>query len=618
VEEVSTLTVGAVFAGRYRIVELLGQGGTGSVFVAEDAVSGVQVALKVLRADTQLPGDIRRRFEREAQTIAQLDHPHLVRLEQFGFDEDGHPFMALELVRGGTLGHAIVDDGSMPEAEATRLAGQIAGALHAAHRLDIVHRDLKPTNVIIGTAATGERYAKVVDFGLAKLLGPEVTALTRPGRLLGTPHYVSPEQAIGARVDERSDLYSLGCVLHAMLAGEPPYDGAKMAELLERHVRSPIPPLPDRLVDGRPPSQGLIDLHQTLLAKAATARPMTAAVVEKICAALSAGEQVHVARELEAARNQAFGEPEHERTVATIRSHDSLADTAEPVIEPATTAITPTMVRDAAPLRADTLPPNPTTAIDVAPSRRDPPPLRAETLPPANSGIVDPALASRTDLLSPSSRTSDTRIDRPPEEATTTTPFQHPSRPPPSRAQPSRPPPPVEPPTLPTAPSLEMEVAKKLPPKRSSALSVVTALFAAVALLSVGYMLGRPAEQLASSVAQPAPPPKAPAPAPVEARAPVAVSPTPEAVRVDSVPTAATVLIDGQAIGTTPLDVPRSDAAQVLSIVLEGYEARTLTLTPDAPDASTVRLKQLPAPEPEPEPAKPVRKRKKKKKLPVW
>ena len=334
--DATTLSSGAVLAGRYKIESLLGRGGSGSVFVALDLVSGMRVALKVLRSTEPFGNPLRRRFEREAQAIAQLDHPNIVRIHEYGYCDDGGPYICLELVDGVTLGVVIVEGGPLPERESLRLMAQVADGLSAAHAQGIVHRDLKPTNVIVRRLPHGAMHAKVVDFGLAKLLGSEVTSLTAPGHVLGTPHYVSPEQAIGAGVDGRSDLYSLGCVMHAVLTGAPPFDSAKVNELLECHVRLPAPGLPSRLADGAAPTPGLIAMHRALLAKAALARPVDAAIVARILGALAEGHSVDVLAQLEEARKQAFASSlPSGQTMATLPSQDGLHDLVDdpPVVQ---------------------------------------------------------------------------------------------------------------------------------------------------------------------------------------------------------------------------------------------------------------------------------------------
>ena len=207
----------------YRIVSRLGAGGMGEVYKAHDSKLDRDVALKLLPRDVD--ADRLRRFHAEARTVSSLNHPHILVIHDFG-DLDGRPFIITELVEGDTLRQRL-ERGPLPLGETVAIATQIASALVSAHARAIVHRDIKPENVMVRP----DGYVKVLDFGLAKLVGPTahaattLIAATEVGVLLGTPHYMSPEQAEGKAVDERSDVFSLGVVLYELATGLRPFTG---------------------------------------------------------------------------------------------------------------------------------------------------------------------------------------------------------------------------------------------------------------------------------------------------------------------------------------------------------------------------------------------------------
>ena len=215
--------------GPYRIDERLGAGAMGEVFRAYDAKLDRPVALKVLPGDTASDPNRLRRFHDEARAASSLNHPHILVIHDFG-DVDGRPFIVTELVEGETVRQRLAR-GPMSVDETLRLARQIADALGAAHRRGIVHRDVKPENVMIRT----DGYAKVLDFGLAKLTSSDVaieeTRWTQPGAIVGTPRYMSPEQIRGLPADPRADVWALGVLIYEMLAGAPAFQGRSFADV---------------------------------------------------------------------------------------------------------------------------------------------------------------------------------------------------------------------------------------------------------------------------------------------------------------------------------------------------------------------------------------------------
>ena len=236
--------------GRYRVLRQLGAGGMGVVYRAEDSQLGRAVALKVLPATWAADAERRARFLREARSAAAVSHPNVAAVFDIG-EERGRAYIALELVEGSTL-RSVLSAGRLSLDEALRIGEALAAGLARAHAVGVVHRDLKPENVIL----TADREPKILDFGLAKLLssgGDDVSETTKTasvqwqtaeGRLLGTPGYLSPEQAAGDPVDARSDVFSFGVMLHEMLAGELPFRGASLAQLVASLLRDPPAPLP--------------------------------------------------------------------------------------------------------------------------------------------------------------------------------------------------------------------------------------------------------------------------------------------------------------------------------------------------------------------------------------
>ncbi len=232
-------------AGRYRIENLIGTGGFAKVFRATHTGTGQCVALKVLDG-TGLGDDVMmlRRFFREARASASLRHPNTVRVFDFGQEEDGTVYLAMELLTGRTLRaeqkSRLAASGSISEVEAVSIAIAVAQSLSEAHCLGLVHRDIGPNNIFLHEVAGSEPVVKVLDFGLVKDGGQP---LTRANQLFGTAAYMSPEQALGRRGDAKSDLYSLGILMWWMIAGSPPFAGGTPKEVMRCHVTESVPPL---------------------------------------------------------------------------------------------------------------------------------------------------------------------------------------------------------------------------------------------------------------------------------------------------------------------------------------------------------------------------------------
>jgi serine/threonine protein kinase/class 3 adenylate cyclase/uncharacterized membrane protein HdeD (DUF308 family) len=260
---------------RYRIEQLVGEGGMARVYLAYDPELDSQVALKVLREDLAENPEVVERFRREARSAASLrGHPNIVTLYDRGKTRDGSYYLAMEYVPGGALNDLIKREGLLPADKALGLTLQVAQALRLAHQRGIVHRDVKPQNVLL----TEEGEAKVADFGIAKAM--DTTAITRTGSVLGTPQYLSPEQALGQPATPKSDLYSLGVALYEMLTGELPHNAETPAAVLVKHIRGEL--RPPREINPDVPEQ-LNDVAVRLLAREPEDRyPDAGALVEDL------------------------------------------------------------------------------------------------------------------------------------------------------------------------------------------------------------------------------------------------------------------------------------------------------------------------------------------------
>jgi len=242
--------LGRVLDGKYEIVAPLGVGGMGSVYRARRVLIGDEVAVKVLHTKFVNDETLVERFRREARAAAQLQHPNVVTIHDYGEarGREGFAYIVMELVRGESLRQLLRREGRQTPARAVSLMRDVCAGVGAAHRRGIVHRDIKPDNIIVVPADEdnpAER-VKVVDFGIAKLrdMASDDGTLTAAGTIVGTPFYMSPEQCKGESLDPRADVYSLGALLYEMLAGSPPFNAPSLAGIILKHVSEPPPPLP--------------------------------------------------------------------------------------------------------------------------------------------------------------------------------------------------------------------------------------------------------------------------------------------------------------------------------------------------------------------------------------
>jgi tRNA A-37 threonylcarbamoyl transferase component Bud32 len=267
---------GSIVAGKYYVLELLGEGGMGQVYKARHLTLDKLVCIKILRAQLNDNPTVVGRFEREAKSASRLKHPNSIQILDFGnLEKNGGFYICMEYVEGRDLATLLNDEWPLAEPRVCHIIAQVLSALSAAHAAQVIHRDLKPENIMLERIGDDPDFVKVLDFGIAKIVAPEVPGLTKGDLVCGTPQYMSPEQATGAPLDARSDLYTVGVILYRMVTGFLPFEGRNPMDFLTKHAtEKPLAPRvrrPDAVI-----SAELEHLILRALEKDPSKRPQTA------------------------------------------------------------------------------------------------------------------------------------------------------------------------------------------------------------------------------------------------------------------------------------------------------------------------------------------------------
>jgi hypothetical protein len=388
--------------GAYRVLQQIGEGGMGSVWIAEHITLGRRAALKVLHPAFSNRPDIVTRFFNEARAATAISDPGIVQIFDFGEHVDGSAYIVMELLDGEPLDRRLTREGTLALHDALRLMRQVAGTLGAAHARGIVHRDLKPENVYIvrDPEVPGGERAKVLDFGIAKLVGdPGVGVKTQTAAVMGTPSFMSPEQCRGAgEVDQRSDVYALGCVLFALVTGRPPFQAAGVGDVIAMHLREPAP-APSQLRPGIPPAFDQLVLR--CLAKVPAQRFATAGELAiAMGALLGSSPQVPAARTsyatapepttLSAATGAGSAPPTKRARVGLISAIAGLGVvTIAWVVIRSGDQLAPTPAQPPAPAQLPAAAMDPRAATDSPPTPTQPPPAEPEPAP--QPALPDPS-----------------------------------------------------------------------------------------------------------------------------------------------------------------------------------------------------------------------------------
>lgn len=283
--------IGYILENRYRLNKELGRGGMGTVYSATRLLIGDEVAVKILHPELVTDPQSAQRFRREAQASARLKHPNVVSVYDFGVNNDGLFYLVTELADGQSLRQLLREKRTLSATSVSEIISQVCAALDEAHSHQIIHRDIKPDNIIVSESATRWR-VKLLDFGIAKLRDLGTENLTQTSHLMGTPHYMSPEQCLGEELDARSDIYSLGVVLYELLCGGVPFDSPISMAVVVQHVNQAPPSL--RAINASIPA-AVEAVVMRALAKQREARPQSGGALAKelLAAVLETGPFQH-------------------------------------------------------------------------------------------------------------------------------------------------------------------------------------------------------------------------------------------------------------------------------------------------------------------------------------
>lgn len=263
--------IGTELASQYEFLSVIASGGMGIIYEARNLVLNQKMAVKMMKTEKLDEKNVKR-FKKEAEALAALEHPNIIHVRHYGLTENGQPYMVLDYVEGTSMSQLIQSRGPIPVAFAIQFFIQIADALSHAHERGVWHQDLKPNNIMICQSGLAIPYIKLIDFGIAKIINGEATpaGLTDTGDILGSPAYMSPEQASGGKVDERTDIYSLGCVMFEALTGTQPFSGTTALEVIAHQVNTKAPSIEDRALSEFP--QSLVQIVAKTLEKNADQR----------------------------------------------------------------------------------------------------------------------------------------------------------------------------------------------------------------------------------------------------------------------------------------------------------------------------------------------------------
>ncbi len=267
--------VGTTLMSRYIIQGLIASGGMGRVYRGEHINLHLPVAIKLLHSHLLTSKQASERFIKEAKAARSLRHPAIAAVSDYGQSEQGEPYIVMDYMPGQSLAQKLQTSGTLSPAETIKIATSVLSALSCCHSQGIIHRDLKPSNIILSDKNDDQYPAKLVDFGIAKLAREEGEQgrVTATGEIFGSPYYMSPEQCQSDQIDERTDIYALGCVMYECICGEPPFSGRNLIEILMRQCSEVPPPLVERAPNC---PEYLADIIHAMLEKSAAERPSTA------------------------------------------------------------------------------------------------------------------------------------------------------------------------------------------------------------------------------------------------------------------------------------------------------------------------------------------------------